>query len=150
MAARHRPDAVARDFRGRLDRLAADTGTTVDVRWMLIRDAFALDPDDPLVAAFQGCYRAISGDPLPRGPKPFVDDGNSFSAIGGVPAITHGPRAGGQHTVSEWVDIDDLVRVALLYAATATAYCSVATNGSAMKTDHEYTNTRKSNADGMT
>ncbi len=118
------PDAVARDFRARIDRLAADTGTAVDVRWMLIRDAFAIDPDAPFVEAFQRCYRAISGAPLPRGPKPFVDDGNSFTANGGVPAITHGPRAGGQHTVNEWVDIDDLVRVALLYAATATAYCS--------------------------
>jgi acetylornithine deacetylase/succinyl-diaminopimelate desuccinylase-like protein len=118
------PDAVARDFRARLDRLAADTGTAVDVRWMLIRDAFAIDPEGRLVEAFQRCYKAISGAPLTRGPKPFVDDGNSFTAIGGVPAITHGPRAGGQHTVDEWVDIDDLVRVALLYAATATVYCS--------------------------
>ncbi len=90
---------------------------------MLIRGAFALDPGDPLVVTFQSCHLAISGAPLPRGPKPFVDDGNSFSANGGIPAITHGPRAGGQHTVNEWVDIDDLVRVALLYAATATAYC---------------------------
>ncbi len=118
------PDAVSRDFRDRIDRLAADTGTTIDLRWMLIRDAFALDPGDPLVETFQSCHQAISGAPLPRGPKPFVDDGNSFSANGGIPAITHGPRAGGQHTVSEWVDIDDLVRVALLYAATAATYCS--------------------------
>jgi acetylornithine deacetylase/succinyl-diaminopimelate desuccinylase-like protein len=115
--------AVATDFSARIDRLAADTGTTVDLRWMVIRDAFALDPDDPLVRVFQGCYRAIAGSPLPCGPKPFVDDGNSFSALGGIPAITHGPRAGGQHTVSEWVDIDDLARVALLYAAIATTYC---------------------------
>ena len=43
----------------------------------------------------------------------------SFAASG-IPAITHGPRAGGQHTVSEWVEIDDLLRIALLYAATAT------------------------------
>lgn len=117
------PAAVARDFHDRAQRLAADTGTAVDLRWMPIRDAFALDPDDPFVRTFQGCYRAISGAPLPSGPKPFVDDGNSFSALGGIPAITHGPRAGGQHTVSEWVDIDDLTRVALLYAATATTYC---------------------------
>jgi acetylornithine deacetylase/succinyl-diaminopimelate desuccinylase-like protein len=75
------------------------------------------------VVAFQGGYETISGAPLPTGPKPFVDDGNSFAALGGIPAITHGPRAGGQHTVSEWVEIDDLVRVALLYAATAVRYC---------------------------
>jgi succinyl-diaminopimelate desuccinylase len=117
------PAAVARDFRGRLDRLEAETGTAVELSWMLIRDAFALDPADPLVETFQRCHGAISGAPLPCGPKPFVDDGNSFAANGGIPAITHGPRAGGQHTVAEWVDIDDLVRVALLYAATATLYC---------------------------
>jgi acetylornithine deacetylase/succinyl-diaminopimelate desuccinylase-like protein len=51
-----------------------------------------------------------------------VDDGNSFWALAQVPAITHGPRAGGQHTVSEWVSIDDLARVAALYALTAVAY----------------------------
>jgi acetylornithine deacetylase len=118
------PVAVERDFRDRLDRLAADTGTAVVVRWMLIRDGFALDPADRFVAAFQRCHRALSGAPLPTGPKPFVDDGNSFSALGGVPAITHGPRAGGQHTTAEWVDVDDLVRVATLYAVTAVEFGS--------------------------
>ena len=75
------------------------------------------------MAAFQRSYQAISGRPLATGAKPFVDDGNSFCALAGVPAITHGPRAGGQHTVSEWVEIDDLVRVAWLYALTAVEYC---------------------------
>jgi acetylornithine deacetylase/succinyl-diaminopimelate desuccinylase-like protein len=77
------------------------------------------------VASFQHCYQSVSGSRLPTGPKPFVDDGNSFSALAGVPAITHGPRAGGQHTVSEWVEIDDLVRVANLYAAIALDYCAL-------------------------
>ncbi len=117
------PDAVARDFRDRVDRLAAETGTSIELRWMLIRDAFELDTQDPLVTAFQRSHEAISGAPLRCGAKPFVDDGNSFWANGGMPAITHGPRAGGQHTTSEWVDIDDLVRIALLYAATAICYC---------------------------
>ena len=102
--------------------MAAETRTRIDLDWMLIRDAFALDPADPLVVAFQEGYATISGTPLPCGSKPFVDDGNSFSALGGVPAITHGPRAGGQHTISEWVEIDDLVRVALLFAVTAVGY----------------------------
>jgi acetylornithine deacetylase/succinyl-diaminopimelate desuccinylase-like protein len=119
------PWAVERDFRARLAELAADTRTTITCDWMFIRPAFTLDPADSLVAAFQGCYQATSGGrPLPIGPKPFVDDGNSFSALAGLPAITHGPRAGGQHTVSEWVEIDDLVRVAWLYAAIAIEYCN--------------------------
>jgi succinyl-diaminopimelate desuccinylase len=118
------PTAAERDFRGRLTELAADTGTTIDCDWKFIRDSFALDPADPLVTAFQSCYQITSGGaPLPTGPKPFVDDGNSFCANARVPSITHGPRAGGQHTVNEWVEIDDLVRVAWLYAAIATEYC---------------------------
>ena len=72
-------------------------------------------------------WRPQAAQPLPIGPKPFVDDGNSFYANAGVPSITHGPRAGGQHTVSEWVEIDDLVRVAWLYAAVAAEYCQMGT-----------------------
>jgi acetylornithine deacetylase/succinyl-diaminopimelate desuccinylase-like protein len=94
---------------------------TSDFRF--IRDAFALDPQDRIVEVFQQAYAAISGEPLPLGPKPFVDDGSSFHALAGIPAITHGPRAGGQHTVNEWVAIDDLVRVAKLYALIAAEYC---------------------------
>jgi acetylornithine deacetylase/succinyl-diaminopimelate desuccinylase-like protein len=116
---------VEQDFLSRLRELAAQTGTTVNCTWFFIRDAFALDPSSRLVATFQRCYESISGSPLPTGPKPFVDDGNSFAALGRVPAITHGPRAGGQHTVNEWVEIDDLVRVALLYAATAVEFCTL-------------------------
>jgi acetylornithine deacetylase/succinyl-diaminopimelate desuccinylase-like protein len=116
---------VEQDFRARLAELASETGTSLTTNWFFIRDAFSLDTSSPLVAAFQRSHAAISGAPLPMGPKPFVDDGNSFSAAG-MPAITHGPRAGGQHTLSEWVEIDDLVRVATLYAATALSFCALA------------------------
>jgi succinyl-diaminopimelate desuccinylase len=117
--------AVETAFRAMLAEHAAATRTTIGCEWMMIRDAFALDADTSLVQAFQRCYQSSSssGLPLPEGSKPFVDDGNSFWALAKIPAITHGPRAGGQHTVSEWVEIDDLVRVAELYAATAVLFC---------------------------
>jgi succinyl-diaminopimelate desuccinylase len=115
--------AVEADFRARLTQLGADTHTAISCEWMMIRDAFALDTTAALVTAFQECYRSSTGSSLPYGAKPFVDDGNSFWALAGIPVITHGPRAGGQHTVSEWVEIDDLVRVAELYAATAVLFC---------------------------
>jgi acetylornithine deacetylase/succinyl-diaminopimelate desuccinylase-like protein len=119
--------AVEAEFRELLDGVARRTRTTVSAEFRFIRDAFRLDESDPLVTAFQQAYQTISGAPLPAGPKPFVDDGNSFFGLGGVPAITHGPRAGGQHTVQEWVEIDDLVRVAWLYALTAVLYCGGST-----------------------
>ncbi|WP_197446661.1 M20 family metallopeptidase [Tautonia plasticadhaerens] len=114
---------VEAGFRAVLDALAAETGTTIEADYQLVRDAFALDVASPLVADFQRAYTALSGAPLSTGPKPFVDDGNSVWALAGVPCVTHGPRAGGQHTVGEWASIDDLARVAHLYALTAALYC---------------------------
>jgi succinyl-diaminopimelate desuccinylase len=116
-----RREELESDFRSLVAEAARQTGTTSAVDFCFIRDAFQLE-DSPLTTAFQEAYRALSGDVLAAGAKPFVDDGNSFWALAHVPAITHGPRAGGQHTVSEWVSIDDLARVAVLYALTAVAY----------------------------
>jgi acetylornithine deacetylase/succinyl-diaminopimelate desuccinylase-like protein len=115
-------DGVRADFQKFLSDLGRDCRVNVDLDWRHIRGAFQLDVNDPFVAAFQQSYTAIRGEPLPTGPKPFVDDGNSFSSLAGIPTVTHGPRAGGQHTVEEWVDIDDLVRVAETYALTAVAF----------------------------
>jgi len=116
------PAAVEAEFRGLLSEVAAEHRVSADVDWRFIRGAFRLDETDSFVAAFQRCHAVVTGSPLPTGPKLFVDDGNSFSAPAGIPAITHGPRAGGQHTIHEWVDVDDLVRLAVLYALTAVTY----------------------------
>lgn len=114
---------VAAEFNRLLDDVARDTGTTIERRLFKIRDSFWLDQADPIVTIFQDSMEQTSGRRLPITAKPFVDDGSSFWALARIPAITHGPRAGGQHTTSEWVDIDDLVRVAHLYALTAVRYC---------------------------
>jgi acetylornithine deacetylase/succinyl-diaminopimelate desuccinylase-like protein len=118
-----RREEVEGEFRGLLDELARDTGTTITAELCLMRDAFLLQQDDPFVGVFQDAYEATAGRRLPVGAKPFCDDGNSFWALAGVPAITHGPSADGAHTLDEWVSIDDLERVALLYALTAACYC---------------------------
>jgi acetylornithine deacetylase len=114
---------VERQFRQVVEEMARSTGTTMTVELALMRDAFLLDQDHLFVATFQGAYQALSSQPLPIGAKPFCDDGNSFWSLANVPAITHGPRAGGAHTLQEWVSIDDLTRVAKLYALTAMEFC---------------------------
>lgn len=114
---------VEASFRALLDDLAAATGVSAELDYVFIRDAFKLDQDQPLVRAFQQAHTSLSGEPLPTGPKPFADDGNTFYAQNNIPAITHGPRSGGQHTLNEWVSITDLQRVACLYALTAVVFC---------------------------
>ncbi|MFO0947530.1 MAG: M20/M25/M40 family metallo-hydrolase [Planctomycetota bacterium] len=115
---------VERQFKKLLNKLSRKSGTNVDCDFRFVRDAFLLDLDDPLIHAFQRSYSTISGSELVSGPKLFVDDGNSFWGIANVAAVTHGPRAGGQHTLGEWVDIEDMIRVVKLYVLTAVAYCA--------------------------
>jgi succinyl-diaminopimelate desuccinylase len=117
-------DEVEKAFRDLLREAAEQTGVTIDLDYVFIRDAFRLDPEHPAVRAFQTAHGRLSGQPLPTGPKPFCDDGNSFYGLRNVPAITHGARSGGQHTLNEWVSLTDLQRVACLYALTAVVYCA--------------------------
>ena len=123
-----RPESAERRLR---DCLARHTppGIRVDCRWQLVRGGFELDCRHPVVDAFDRAVAAELGAPLPRGPKRFADDGNSFSDRAGIPAITHGPRATGAHTVDERVAVDELTRVARVYAATALRYCAAAGAG---------------------
>jgi succinyl-diaminopimelate desuccinylase len=115
--------AVEEEFSALLRQVAEATGTEIQGSFIIQRDAFALPEDDPLIAAFHAACDAVMGRTLPPGAKPFVDDGNSFSARGGVAAITHGPDARGAHTLDERVPVAELVRVAKIYAVTALAYC---------------------------
>ena len=115
---------AARNGLDQLFRELADSSAT-SVEWELEvpGDAFRIDPDDPVVTAFQWACREIAGAELPLGGKPFVDDGNVYSALGGIPALTHGPDAAGAHTLQESVAVAELARVAKVYAVTAAAYC---------------------------
>ena len=103
--------------------VAQETGTKVVGTFQVVRDAFEIDRTAPFIAAFQSAHSAVTGKTLPFAAKPFVDDGNSFVALGGVTAITHGPRAVGAHTLYEKVPLDELARVAVVYALTAIAFC---------------------------
>jgi acetylornithine deacetylase/succinyl-diaminopimelate desuccinylase-like protein len=114
---------VDRQLRELFASVAGLTGATITAELCLMRDAFLLDAKHPLVNIFQGAYEAVTGQVLPIGAKPFCDDGNSFWSLGDIPAITHGPRAGGAHTLEEWVSISDLTRVAKVYALTALEFC---------------------------
>jgi acetylornithine deacetylase/succinyl-diaminopimelate desuccinylase-like protein len=107
-----------------LAEVAAETGTRIDFDFEVQGDAFRIDAADPIITAFQAAYVAVVGEPLPPGSKPFVDDGNTFAPLGGIPAITHGPIATGAHTLNERVPVAELVRVAQVYVLTAMTYCT--------------------------
>ena len=115
-------DAEAQ-FRGILAEVAEQHRVRIEGGFHVARDAYRINPDDPFVTAFQSANLAGTGDVLPVGAKPFVDDGHEFVNRAGIPAITHGPDAKGAHTLNEVVAASELVRVALVYALTAVAFC---------------------------
>lgn len=99
--------------------VASKFGVDIDIRFSLIRDAYEIEPSGDFFESFQQAHEAVTGRRLKTGAKPFVDDGNTFVQQAGIPAITHGPNATGAHTVNEEAPIDELVRVAEVYAVTA-------------------------------
>lgn len=112
-----------RSFQQILSDVATRTGTEIIGRFQVARDAYELDANHPLLSSFQSAHAGATGEPLPIGAKPFVDDGNAFVRLGGVPAISHGPNAKGAHTLNEACPVAELTRVALVYALTAIAFC---------------------------
>ena len=118
-------DAVETAFRGVVEDFARSCKVRITADFAVQADAFRLEASNPIVTSFQAAHTAVAGYPLGVGAKPFVDDGNFFSARAGIPALTHGPNAKGAHTLQEEVSLDELARVALVYALTAAAY----TNG---------------------
>ena len=116
--------AVRDEFKQLLSEVAAATDTQIDVEFDEQGGAYQIDADSRIVHAFQHAHTAVTGSPLPLGAKPFVDDGNSYASLAGIPALTHGPAATGAHTLNEAVPVDELVRVAKVYALTAVEFCT--------------------------
>ena len=117
------PTTVEAEFRAVLTAVEQRAGISCDGTFHFVRDAYELDPQHQAARSFQSACDAVMGEELPEGFKPFVDDGNTFYALAGIPAITHGPDAKGAHTVEEEVPVAELVRVAQVYALTAIAFC---------------------------
>ncbi|MDA0833953.1 MAG: M20/M25/M40 family metallo-hydrolase [Planctomycetota bacterium] len=120
----HDWDEVHAELEALLKSIAKETGTEITCEYHFSRDAYEIDPSHPAIKAFEVACIQIMGEPLPNGAKPFVDDGNTFTALGKIPAITHGPDAKGAHTLNEEVPVAELVRVAEVYALTAIGYCN--------------------------
>lgn len=117
-------DAAREQVRALLAEVARETQTRIECEFSTPGDAFELDPEGPLARAFQRAHLAAVGRELPVGLKPFLDDGNNFTSLAGIPAVTHGPNATGAHTMEERVPISELVRVAKVYALTAIVFCA--------------------------
>lgn len=89
-------------------------------------EPFITDPDSRLVQALIGACRRTNGSPPECVGKTGYSDANAFAGRLGIPAVAFGPGAiGSGHCPDEWVDIDDLYKVAQIYVVAAIDYCGV-------------------------
>ena len=75
-------EAVDAEYRALLAPLAAETGCEIELDLRLVRGAYEIDPEHPLLLALQESYREVTGESLePVGIK-VVADGALFAAAG--------------------------------------------------------------------
>jgi succinyl-diaminopimelate desuccinylase len=98
--------------------LRAEVETIDDRGWVSLR------PDDPLMAASAAAMRAVTGcEPVPFG-IPGTTDGSMLRNWAGVPVAVLGAGSVRQaHHADEWVDVEEPVKAARLYAELALRFC---------------------------
>jgi acetylornithine deacetylase len=105
------------------EQLAALAGDEATVTTMFAREPLATGPDEPIVVALTEQAAATLDRPPDVIGVPFWTDAALFSDVG-IPAVVFGPGGAGAHAAVEWVDLDDLVRLAQILLGTANAFCS--------------------------
>jgi acetylornithine deacetylase len=92
-------------------------GTDAEVRTLVARDAFELDPDHELVRIVRSAAgtRGVVG-------LPFWAD-SALTAAAGIPTLLFGPAGAGAHAAVEWVDVASLERCRTVYRKVATTLC---------------------------
>ena len=122
--------SVLREIQERLDRLsAADPTFEAAVRLILVRDAFEVAGDAPLVQAVTEAASAVLGRPARHvGQMPWMDA--ALLAAAGVETVVMGPIGAGAHAREEWVDLESVHAVAATLASAAIEYATKA-DGSA-------------------
>lgn len=117
-----------------VSRLSAACGEGVELSVLEDRPSTETPPDHPLVQSVVEAHRRVSGcDPV-LGGVPGATDGTILWRDAGVPVVTYGP--GGKwiaHQADEYVELDDLVRAAEVYAEAARLFLSVGMDSSRVR-----------------
>jgi succinyl-diaminopimelate desuccinylase len=101
-------------------RLADLAGVEVEV--LEDRPPVETPPSDPLVQAAEEALRLL-GLPVRHGGVPGATDGTFLRAWAGLPVVVLGPGEKSlPHQVDEWVDLEEVVLAARVYAALAVFY----------------------------
>jgi acetylornithine deacetylase/succinyl-diaminopimelate desuccinylase-like protein len=108
--------AVREEFDALLAGVAAETDCAVALDLKLVRDAYRIEPEEPLAVALQAAYRDVTGREQERIGMKVVADGAIFHQAG-IPTVYHGPVGTGAHADVEAIEVAELVRATEVYLA---------------------------------
>lgn len=117
---RLRDHFIAYDRRLNVDR---DRDLKIQTDILTDRPCTVTDLQDPVVQAADWATKQISGNDPVHGGVPGTTDGTFLWALKGIPIVTMGAGARHiPHQVDEWVDLDQLIETAKIYALTGLYY----------------------------
>lgn len=110
------------DIVAEIEKAASTVGGDIAVSVTVIDDRPATEtsPDSPVVQAVLAAHEQITGSPAVIGGVPGATDGTILWRDAGIPVVVYGP--GGKwiaHQADEFVEVDDIVRKARVYAEAA-------------------------------
>ncbi|MCB0033115.1 MAG: ArgE/DapE family deacylase, partial [Anaerolineales bacterium] len=113
---------VVNEIQPLLDELqAADETFRADLQTLLVRDAFEVSPQAPIVQTLTAVSEQVLGTAAPHIGQKFWTDA-AFHAAAGSDTVLIGPKGHGLHSAEEWVDVESVVQLAEILAHTAVAY----------------------------
>jgi acetylornithine deacetylase len=100
-----------------------DPAFRAEQRTLLVRDPFAVSPDEPIVTlARRHVARVRRSEPPLTGTGGWMD--SAYLAAAGIPTVIFGPDGDGAHADVEWVDLASAARVTDALLGIVAEFCA--------------------------
>ena len=97
-----------------------DSDFNVTLEYLADKPVVSMDKDEPIVLAAAEAYRDITGNEPVYNGVPGATDGTYLRELKGIPSLVNGPGPRHMpHQTDEYIEIDELIESAKLYALTA-------------------------------
>jgi len=102
------PDVEA-DFRDLIRTAPCPEDISIEIDWMLVGQAYEVDPEASIVRSLRAAHRAVTGTPMDLAGISAITDANRLVGVGGVPAVLCGFDNRTAHADREEVRIENLL-----------------------------------------
>ena len=119
-------DTIRGQLKGILDRLAGeDADFDAEIEFIEDRPVVSMEKSEPIVQAAASAYRDVTGREEVYNGVPGATDGTFLRAWRNIPCLVNGPGPRHMpHQSDEYIDTDELIEAARIYAVTARRFLS--------------------------